>query len=294
MFIRSSSQLESPTYGAGSSKPKPQALPLPLSHGHRLDPQASNLRTRTSTRSSTFSQQVELGVHLNPEPLQEVPKSTQFSPSGSRLYFSKTSRTFVANSEWSTDIVTFCIHARSDTGLGQARITHVQARKSHKPPFLHEYILVFFTASNNQRFVVRIDRLGKIKLTSAGGVFSWFTGRRGTDNTAIQQVEMHHIKDDRCGIDASEAPWSERDVKKFQSCPVHTHGNNASSERRRTTIGSDSLRNAKISFGDHKLLFHDSFVIIATSVLLSDMGSTSDQLINASHLVEPIWAGLIR
>ncbi|KAG8715606.1 hypothetical protein FRC11_002493 [Ceratobasidium sp. 423] len=137
---------------------------------------------------------------------------------------------FLANSEWRTDIVTFCGHARLDSGLGQSRITHIQARKSHRPPFLHEYILVFFTAANNQRFVARIDRLGKIKLTSVGGILTWFTGGRGTDSTAIQQVAMYHIQDDQCGIDSSEGPWFERDGR-WGSEPIATLVSNTNGKK---------------------------------------------------------------
>ena len=99
-------------------------------------------------------------------------------------------------------------HARLDPVLGQARITHVQARKSRRPPFLHEYILVFFTAAHNQRFVARIDRLGKIGLTSVGGLLGYCGGRHGlASNTAIQQVGVYHVQDGQSGIDCVDGPW---------------------------------------------------------------------------------------
>ncbi|CAE6436179.1 unnamed protein product [Rhizoctonia solani] len=325
----SSSQLETP--GAGPSKPRPP--PLPLARREHLDPQVSSLRTRTPTRSSTFAQEVELGVYLNPERPNESPRSLQFSSSPSRIRFSKTSPSstpvaaeiltgprsmFLANSEWRTDIVTFCSHARLDAGLGQARITHIQARKSHRPPFLHEYILVFFTAVNNQRFVARIDRLGKAKLTSAGGILAWFTGRQRTDSTAIQQVEMYHIQDEQCGVDSPDGPWFERDGGwgSESIATLVSNTNEGGSTTRDTSPSAPTgptprlkdvarlLEAILLEMPTYHLVTTNCYFMTRSSLLLLQrcfptsfacyMGSTSDQLVDASQLAEPIWAGLIK
>ncbi|KAJ1301310.1 hypothetical protein OPQ81_003712 [Rhizoctonia solani] len=325
----SSTRLATP--GAGPSKPRPP--PLPISRREHLDPQSPNLRTRTPTRSSTFYQEVELGVYLNSEHSHATPKALQFSSSPSRLRFSSNPSAastpiigeilsgprsvFLANSEWSTDIVTFCSHARQDSGLGQACITHVQARKSHRPPFLHEYILVFFTAGNNQRFVVRIDRLGKVKLTSAGGIIAWFMGGQGTDNTAIQQVDMYHIQDKQCGIDSLDGPWFERDGG-WGSEPIATLVSNANEKDADLRNANPSVSGPTPRLKDvsrlleaillempaYHLVTTNCYFMTRSSLLLLQrcfptsfscyIGSTSDQPIHASQLAEPIWAGLLK
>ncbi|CAE6496420.1 unnamed protein product [Rhizoctonia solani] len=331
MAENSSCRFETP--GAGPSKPRPP--PLPLSRREHLDPQSPSLRTRTPTRSSTFYQEVELGVYLSSERPQATPRSLQFSSSPSRLHFSSTGVSaastpvvgeilsgpksiFIANSEWCTDIVTFCSHARQDSGLGQARITHIQARKSHRPPFLHEYILVFFTAANNQRFVARIDRLGKVKLTSAGGIPTWLTGGQKTDNTAIQQVAMYHIQDDQSGIDSQDGSWFERDGG-WGSEPIATLVSNTNGKEpaphnvdRSTPIGptprlkdvSRLLEAILLEMPNYHLVTTNCYFMTRSSLLLLQrcfptsftchMGSTSDGLIHASQLAEPIWAGLLK
>ncbi|KDN42032.1 hypothetical protein RSAG8_07077, partial [Rhizoctonia solani AG-8 WAC10335] len=204
------------------------------------------------------------------------------------------------------------------SGLGQARITHVQARKSHRPPFLHEYILVFFTASNNQRFVARVDRLGKIKLTSAGGILSWLTGGQGTDSMAIQQVEMHHIQDEQCGIDSSDGPWFRRDGG-WGSEPIATLVSNTN-EKKLVPQNTDSsiptgptprlkdvsrlLEAILLEMPTYHLVTTNCYFMTRSSLLLLQrcfptsftchMGSISDEVIHASQLAEPIWAGLLK
>lgn len=114
-----------------------------------------------------------------------------------------------------------CSHARIDSVLGRARITHIQARKSRRPPFLHEYLLVFFTAAQGQRFVVRVDRLGKIG-SSSGGLLGWCAGQRGVAaNTAIQQVGVFHRQDTSTDLDTLDGPWFAYDGR-WGSYPVAT------------------------------------------------------------------------
>lgn len=113
-------------------------------------------------------------------------------------------------------------HVRLDPVLGEARITHIQARKSGRPPFLHEYILVFFTAAQNQRFVARIDRLGKVGSGSSGWPLGWCAGRYGVaPKTAIQEVGLYHVQDSQVGIDSPNGPWLERDGR-WGSHPIAT------------------------------------------------------------------------
>lgn len=60
---------------------------------------------------------------------------------------------------------------------------------------------MFFTAARGQRFVLRIDRLGKVASTSAG----W---RQDIAlNTAIQEVGVYHIQDSQSGIDSPDGAW---------------------------------------------------------------------------------------
>ncbi|KAH7337405.1 hypothetical protein B0J17DRAFT_662843 [Rhizoctonia solani] len=298
-MAESSSKRE--TAGAGPSKPRPP--PLPISRRKHLDPQSPSLRNRTPTRSSTFYQEVELGVYLNSERPHATPGSLQFSSSPSRLRFSSAQTSpsttpivgeilsgpksvFLANSEWCTDIVTFCS--------------------------------MFFTAANKQRFVARIDRLGKVKLTSVGGIWTWFTGEQRTDSTAIQQVEMYHIQDEQHGIDSPDGPWFRRDGR-WGSEPIATLVSNIN-EKKPAPQNSDPtaptgptprlkdvsrlLEAILLEMPTYHLVTTNCYFMTRSSLLLLQrcfptsfacyMGSTSDELIHASQLAEPVWAGLIK
>jgi hypothetical protein len=102
------------------------------------------------------------------------------------------------------DVPLFDSHVRANLSLSNARITHVQARKSRRLPFMHEYLLVFFTLSDSQRFVMRIDRLGKVSLGSTGGNMGPARGR----GNAIQEVGIYHLQDSQHGIETTtNAPW---------------------------------------------------------------------------------------
>ncbi|KAG9105083.1 hypothetical protein FRC07_009651, partial [Ceratobasidium sp. 392] len=96
------------------------------------------------------------------------------------------------------------------------------ARKSRRPPFLHEYILVFFATSRKERFVMRVDRLGKVGSTSQGRLLGWCADRHGvTANTAIQEVGVYRIQDTQGGIDSSNGPWLAMDGR-WGSYPIAT------------------------------------------------------------------------
>ncbi|CAE6456185.1 unnamed protein product [Rhizoctonia solani] len=111
---------------------------------------------------------------------------------------------FLTHSEWRTDIITFCSHVRADPSLSNARITHVQARKSRRLPFMHEYLLIFFTSANALRFVMRIDRLGKAGFGSSGEAMGPTTGV----GTAIQEVGVYHIQDSQHDVESNaNVPW---------------------------------------------------------------------------------------
>lgn len=113
-------------------------------------------------------------------------------------------------------------HVRLDPVLSRAHITHIQARKSRRPPFLHEYILVFFVAARGQRFVLRIDRLGKVGSTSGSWPLGWCAGRHGmASNTAIQEVGVYHIQDSQIGIDSPDGAWLAMDGR-WGSHPIAT------------------------------------------------------------------------
>ncbi|KAG8696832.1 hypothetical protein FRC09_008240 [Ceratobasidium sp. 395] len=322
--------------GAGSSKPRPPPIPIPAPQ-HYLAP-TSRVRIRTPTRAATCDQEVELGVYLSKgkgkEPKTPAsilasasPSKTGFSfhkspPASAILESEKAKSFFLANSEWRTDIVTFCSHARLDSVLGRARITHVQARKSRRPPFLHEYLLVFFTAANNQRFVMRLDRLGKIGW-SGPGLLGWCAGRHGqASNTAIQQVGVYHIQDSQMGIDSPDGPWFAYDGR-WGSEPIATmvgwpnvkETAEQVSHHTKTATGhggpiprlgdvSRLLEAILLEMPTYHLVTTNCYFMTRSSLLLLQrcfpnsfacfIGATSGELVASSDLAEPIWAGLLR
>ncbi|KAG9100186.1 hypothetical protein FRC06_004461 [Ceratobasidium sp. 370] len=243
MAVGDHSDLQTP--GAGPSQPR-SSLPLPPPRAHVL-PGTSALHARAPTRTDTLHQEVELGVYLQPDhniggaaqPPLNLSGIFERRGSASSVVskFSSAGKSFfLANPTWRTDIVTFCSHARIDNVLGHARITHVQARKSRRPPFLHEYLLVFFTAARNQRFVMRIDRLGKVGSASTGWPLGWCAGRHGVAaNTAVQEVGVYHIQDSQSGIDSEDGAWLEMDGR-WRSYPIATLATWESLKERSETI----------------------------------------------------------
>ncbi|KAG8702484.1 hypothetical protein FRC08_003456 [Ceratobasidium sp. 394] len=216
---------ETQTPGAGPSR-------LPLSvlatlPDARISIEVPGAQVPPLARLDTTQQEVELGTYLVPHYLtaenQNPPTAGVFARRGSAgSISSKVSTPAPTNPYWQTDILTFCSHARLDPVLGNARITHIQARKSRRPPFLHEYILVFFTAARDQRFVIRIDQLGKVGSTSSGWPLGWCTGRYGVAaNTAIQEVGLYHIQDAQSGVDSLGEPWLAMDGR-WGSHPIAT------------------------------------------------------------------------
>ncbi|KAG8735303.1 hypothetical protein FRC10_010753 [Ceratobasidium sp. 414] len=214
-------------------------------------------------------------------------------------------------------------HARVDAALGQARITHIQARKSRRPPFLHEYLLAFFTTSNDQRFVMRIDRLGKIGSTSGGGLLGWCAGRHGqASDIAIQQVGVYHIQDAQIGIDSPDGAWYAYDGR-WGSEPIATliiwsevnttttqvsHHTQTATARDgpvpRLSDVSRLLEAILLEMPTYHLTTTNCYFMTRTSILLLQrcfpnsfacfMGSASGKLTASSELAEPVWAGLIR
>lgn len=323
------------TPGAGPSKHRPPPIPIHSPGGH-LDSSApkSNVRARTPTRTSTAFQEVELGVYLTSERSPRTP-SILISSSPSKAHFpsSKPSPSshagefqsknlLLTGSEWRTDIVTFCSHARLDSALGRAHITHIQARKSRRPPFLHEYILVFFTVAHSRRFVARIDRLGKVGSTS-GGLLGWCAGRHGmASNTAIQQIGVYHVQDDHSGIDNPDGPWCAGDHG-WGSDPIATlvtwsYANESRQQVSHHVQNAATLRGPIPRLGDvsrlleaillemptYHLVTTNCYFMTRSSLLLLHrcfpnsfacyMGSTAGDLIPSAELSEPIWAGLLR
>ncbi|KAG8745073.1 hypothetical protein FRC10_008925 [Ceratobasidium sp. 414] len=266
------------TPGAGSSQPRPRRVPIPLPppRAHIL-PGTSALHVRTPTRTDTLHQEVELGVYLQPDH-NDGPFS---NPGGIfERRGSASSGFFLANPSWRTDIVTFCryikplalgtfltslplpSHARIDDVLGNARITHIQARKSRRPPFLHEYLLVFFTAARNQRFVMRIDRLGKVGPASTGWPLGWCTGRHGVAvNKAVQEVGVYHIQDSQSGIDSEDGAWLAMDGR-WKSYPIATLATWESLKERSETV-SHHVQTAAVHSGPPPRLFDVSRLLEA-------------------------------
>ncbi|QRV90576.1 transmembrane protein [Ceratobasidium sp. AG-Ba] len=219
------------TPSAGLGKRRPLPIYVPARDGQTPGLLSACFRTPMS------EQVVEHSVHSQ-EPksqpstawsLVSVPLST-LNPDFLVKGHSSTTRVeqlkdpFLNSSAWRTDISTFCSHAKAGSILGEARITHVQARKSRRPPFLHEYLLVFFTTANGQRFVARIDRLGKIASAPGSSFFSWSkkgNSSKGALDTAVQQVEVYQIPDSQTGIDSSDGPWYAYDGS-WGSYPIAT------------------------------------------------------------------------
>ncbi|QRV85044.1 transmembrane protein [Ceratobasidium sp. AG-Ba] len=222
----------------------------------------------------------------------------------------------MANSAWQTDILTFCSHARVDPVLSEARITHIQARKSRRPPFLHEYLLVFFTTARGQRFVLRIDRLGKVGSNLASG-WPFGTQHGLAANTALQEVGLYHIEDMQSGIDSSDGLWLEMDGR-WGSHPVATlatwdHAGPHVSHHLQTATGGPCPTLRDVSRLLEAILFQmptyhltttNCYFMTRSSLLLLQqcypsafacyLGDMTGELVPASELAEPIWAGVVR
>ncbi|KAG9091738.1 hypothetical protein FRC06_000393, partial [Ceratobasidium sp. 370] len=313
---------ESPSR-AGPSRPRPPPIPIPAPRD-RLAPSSSGVRPRTPTRASTNDQEVELGVYLALEREAGVscdlePASPLKTPSFHRRPSGLTA--IVIYRPYNSLVLHS--HARVDSALGQARITHVQARKSRRPPFLHEYILVFFTTVNDQRFVARIDRLGKIGSTSGGGLLGWCAGRHGqASDTAIQQVGVYYIQDAQIGIDSPDGAWYAHDGG-WGSDPIATliiwsdvsTTTTQVSHHIRTAMARDGptpqlgdvsrlLEAILLEMPTYHLTTTNCYFMTRSSLLLLQrcfpdsfacfMGSASGELVASSDLAEPVWAGLLR
>ncbi|QRW04731.1 transmembrane protein [Ceratobasidium sp. AG-Ba] len=224
-------QIRPSTPSAGPGKRRPLPIYVPARDGQAPGLLSAYFRTPTS------EQVVEHSVHPQ-EPRSQpstawsmvsVPLSA-LNPEFLVKGHSSTTRVeqlkdpFSNSSAWRTDISTFCSHAKTGSILGEARITHVQARKSRRPPFLHEYLLVFFTTASGQRFVARIDRLGKIASAPGSNFFSWSksgSSSKAALNTAVQQVEAYRIPDSQTSIDSLDGPWYAYDGS-WGSYPIAT------------------------------------------------------------------------
>ncbi|CAE6478098.1 unnamed protein product [Rhizoctonia solani] len=314
------------TPGAGSSRSRPSDIFVPPARAH-LPVSPTGVRIRTPTRSTTsVYEEVELGLYLHPV-TAGTPTPTDKDTPGSRRgsLGSITSKVtdpgkdfFLSNSIWRTDIITFCSHVRAHSSLRNARITHVQARKSRRLPFMHEYLLVFFTSPTDQRFVIRIDRLGKA-LGSTGEPTGPTTGA----GTAIQEVGLYHVQDSQHSIDStSGVPWLAMDGM-WGSHPVVTlvawdmlnetqkqvshHTQSAkfgSSQRPRLRDVSGILEGILVEMPNYHLTTANCYLMTRSSLILLHrccptafacyLGPPSSELISASLLAEPVWAGLLR
>ncbi|KAF8607113.1 hypothetical protein BDV93DRAFT_603777 [Ceratobasidium sp. AG-I] len=319
------------TPGAGPSCPRPPHVNPPSQAGPRSH--LEEPRVQLATHTGAAHQEVELGVYLAPDfaPFGSLPPSPSggaFPRRGSNgSIVTKVANVgenfFLANSIWRTDIFTFCSHARLDAVLGSAQITHIQARKSRRPPFLHEYILVFFTAAGNRRFVLRIDRLGKIGSGPSGWPLGWCTGRHGVAaNTAIQEVGMYHIQDSQIGIDSPDGAWLAMDGM-WGSHPIATLATwKAESERgghvsHHVQTAADMcgagpqledvsrlLEAILLEMPTYHLTTTNCYLMTRSSLLLMQrcypsafachLGAMSDELVPSSSLAEPVWAGILR
>ncbi|QRV75830.1 transmembrane protein [Ceratobasidium sp. AG-Ba] len=313
------------------SKPRPGPISVPSQNC--LATTSRDVRIRTPTRSSTNEQEVELGICIGSNRQAGTPcnitGSASLSNPGFSVYESastsglhKPKSLFLTSSEWRTDIITFCSHAIAGSVLGDAQITHVQARKSRRPPFFHEYILIFFTTANEQRFVARIDRLGKIGSGSGSILPGWCRRKKQpASNTAVQQVALYQLQDSQVGIDSSDGPWYAYDGG-WGSYPIATlvswsdmstitqqvsHHVQTSATRNgpvpRLANVSRLLEAIMLEMPTYHLTTTNCYFMTRSSLLLLQqcfpdsfacfLGSTSGKLISSANLAEPVWAGLV-
>ncbi|KAG9075704.1 hypothetical protein FRC06_009946 [Ceratobasidium sp. 370] len=161
-------------------------LHVPKPRAHRppdlqlLDPaNPPRLWQRSPTRQTT--EDIEL---------QERPKSADRHI----LRFSISSRTpsplrrpVNKNSDvpsWTGDVSTFASAVIAHPEAKNSRVVKIQARKSRKLPFKHEFLLVYVLIGGKAK-VARIDRLGKI-----GGVLGLRQGHR----TALEEVHLFDLE----------------------------------------------------------------------------------------------------
>ncbi|KAG8792487.1 hypothetical protein FRC12_005987 [Ceratobasidium sp. 428] len=106
---------------------------------------------------------------------------------------------------WTGDVSTFASAVIAHPEARNSRIVKIQARKSHKLPFKHEFLL-FYVLIGGKAKVVRIDRLGKL-----GGILGLRQGHR----TALEEV---HLFD----LDHKDADDWLYDSKRNGSIPIAT------------------------------------------------------------------------
>ncbi|KAJ1311893.1 hypothetical protein OPQ81_010353 [Rhizoctonia solani] len=317
----------SQTPGAGPSRSSPpEIFAPPQAH---LPIASIEVRARTPTRTSTSAyEEVELGLYLNPGDAKLSAPTDKNTPSSGRRgsIGSITSKTtepgpgfFFNHSIWRTDIITFCSHVRAHPSLSNAWITHIQARKSRRLPFMHEYLLVFFTSPTGQRFVMRIDRLGKVLLGSSGEPMGPATGT----GTAIQEVAVYHIQDSHHGVDSnSNVPWLTMDgawgshpiVTLIASGKTSENGKHVSHGSKSSISGTPQLPRLLdvsgilevilLEMPNYHLTTANCYLMTRSSLILLHrccptafacyLGPPSGEPISSALLSEPVWAGLLR
>ncbi|CAE6533106.1 unnamed protein product [Rhizoctonia solani] len=309
--------------GAASTQSRPPAIVVPLPTQFTND--STTIRTRTPTRASTIYEEIELSTYLRPESaklgsMPSTPLSSVFARRGSNGSVSlkvaeEPEGSIFPNTTYRTDIITFCSHVRLNPALESARITHVQARKSQRLPFLHEYLLVYFATSDSQRFVARIDRLGKVGSSST----SEDERSRGVaSNTAIQEIGVYHIQDPQSGVDSADTPWLARDgtwgskpVVTLVTREAHMHISHhlktaPENSSQHPTLGDVSrlLEGVLLEMPAYHLTTANCYLMTRSSLLLLQrcyphafecyLGGTSSEPIDSSSLAEPVWTGLVR
>ncbi|KAG8737896.1 hypothetical protein FRC10_007543 [Ceratobasidium sp. 414] len=210
-------------------------VPKPRPHRHPdlqlLDPaNPPRLWQRSPTRQTTGD--IEL---------QERPKSTdrhfsRFSissrtPSPLRTPQVNSSSEFISRvvldvPSWTGDVSTFASAVIAHPEARNSRIVKIQARKSHKLPFKHEFLLVYLLIGGKAK-VARIDRLGKI-----GGVLGLRQGHR----TALEEVHLFDLEHE-------EAEDWLYDSKRNGSVPIATLHIRGQPELPSCEVGSTSRHN---------------------------------------------------
>ncbi|KAF8607329.1 hypothetical protein BDV93DRAFT_553048 [Ceratobasidium sp. AG-I] len=113
--------------------------------------------------------------------------SWRISPSSPSFFQKSLSKDpILGASNWRGDVETFSSAVFAQPDSRNARVIKIQARKSKKLPFRHEFLLVYIIVDGKMK-VMRVDRLGKI-----GGIFGSGEGRKA----ALEEVKMFDLEDE--------------------------------------------------------------------------------------------------
>lgn len=217
---------------------------------------------------------------------------------------------------WETDIVTFCSHIRHDPLLRRAHITEIQNRKSHKLPYLHEYVLLFFSVGQ-RRFVARIDFATRSRVSNAKqhpeaeAPLSGLAGQASRQHVTVYQASADGETpwfdvDGRRGSEliAALSTWADLGVAGTTFVSHHlSTARDASSGRPSLQDVSRLIEAVILEAPSSHFKTASSFVTARSSLLVVQRCFPHDfacqlgeerELVSASALEEPSWSSLLR